>query len=433
MHRVLAISTCLFAGACTPQNAELTGDFTAFLSDVASVTLQRGDVKLDEFERRYAVDCRQFATARSDAEVEALRLNNRLPVCRGDVAEDGTVLGREDWPPPHERWVDDDGFVVVGDQFDPWRAEAIITSEGDVQLGFHQRLPGGKDFRFALVIDPDFQPRECAQSEDGQSVVFQEVDGDWVANWSEDLGDDEQGRLFYLNANSYQFNPAPNDGPGASAADQWFLPNEWMAGYSRGRFADDEFRSRPTRYAAPETYLAFQDAENSGDDGAVDYSSLFFCEWFGEEIDPNFEVFDACHAARIAEARTIAEEVEEEYALIGIPVDAAGLPSMKPRIHTNLWRDPDGHDAGLDGWTELHYSWVRFDPGAELETGGSATGEFQIVFDAFESPSRFFVRGSFKVDRFKRDTWTTAYLPAVKFEENGTEFCGTTVLPPSNF
>jgi hypothetical protein len=43
------------------------------------------------------------------------------------------------------------------------------------------------------------------------------------------------------------------------------------------------------------------------------------------------------------------------------------------------------------------------------------------------------VRGSFKVDRFKRDRWTTDYLPAVKFEENGTTFCGTTVEPPDNF
>ena len=56
----------------------------------------------------------------------------------------------------------------------------------------------------------------------------------------------------------------------------------------------------------------------------------------------------------------------------------------------------------------------------------AATGEFNLVFEATESSSTFLVRGRFEVPKFKKDTWTTKYLPPVKFEQNGTDECGTT-------
>jgi hypothetical protein len=433
MHRALVISSLLLMGGCAPQNASLTGDYTAYLSDVAAITLQRGNLKLSEFSRRFNIDCREFATARSDEENESLRLSPREQVCRGDVDEEGNTVGRDDWPPQHEVWIEDDGYVVVGDTFEPWRGEGIITSEGDVQLGFHQRLPGGEDFRFAFVIDPDFQPSECAQNEAGDGVVFQDIDGDWVAEWSNELDEDEEGTLYFLNASSYQFNPNPNeDANNAAAENTWFLPNEWLAGSSRGKFADDEFRHRPARFGTPELYLNFDEEEASGGTGTVVFSDLFLCEW-DEDADPDQVAYENCRAEKIERAQSIADNVVDEFEHIGLPVNAEGLPSMRPRVHTNAWRTVDGNAGGLDGWVELHYSWVRFDPGSELETGGAASGEFNIVFDGIDSPSRFFVRGSFKVDRFKRDRWTTDYLPAVKFEENGTTFCGTTVEPPDNF
>jgi hypothetical protein len=431
MHRAMVLTGSLLFTACAPQNVSLEGDFTALLSDNGSVTLDRGNLKLDEFDRQYAIDCRDFATARSDEENEVLRLNNRLPLCRGDVNEDGVTVSREDWPPQHETWLDNDGFVVVGSAFDPWRGEAIITSEGDVQIAFHQRLPGGEDFRFAIAVDPDFQPRTCVQSEDGEGVDYAQVDGDWIGNWSQGL--EEGDRMFYMNSGAYQFNPQNLPALSNPDPDQWYLPNEWQAGFSRGRFADDLFRVRPTRFATPESYFAFADFEGGGSAAAVSRSDLFHCPWAGEEFDPNYELHANCVAGQEGRMETIADEVLSEYELIDLPLDSELFPSMRPRVHANAWRTPDDSNAGLDGWLEFHYSWIRFDAGSELETGGAATGEFQMVFDANDSPSRFFVRGKFNVSKFKRDTWTTEYLPPTKFAENNSTLCGTEVLPPDNF
>jgi hypothetical protein len=433
MHRALVLTGSLLLPACAPQNASLTGEFTAFLADGSSITLQRDNLKLGQFERNYAVDCRDFATARNEEENEELRLDDRLQICQGDVDENGVTIGRDDWPPTHETWLADSGFVVVGEPLDPWRGEGIITSEGDVQIGFHHRLPGGPDFRFAIVVDPDFQPRSCVQAEDGEGVSYEPVDGDWVENWSTDLQEGETGRLFYLHAGSYQFNPSRLPSAADPSPPVWFLPNEWLAGYSRGRFADDDFRVRPPRYATPETYFSYDSAELAGDAATVRRDDLFFCSWAGEEADPDYAVFDGCMVNQFERAEEIADEVAEEFELVDLQVESESLPSMRPRIHPNLWRTPNTNAAGLDGWVEFHYSWIRFDEGSDLSTGGAATGEFQMVFDAFDSASRFFVRGSFDVKRFKRDTWTTEYLPPVKFEEAGTTQCGSPVLPPDNF
>jgi hypothetical protein len=432
MHRALVLTASLLTTACAPQNASLTGDFTAFLADSSSITLQRESLKLDQFERYHTVDCRNFATARNDTENEELRLDDRLLICAGDEDENGVRIGPDDWPPEHETWLANDGYVVVGEELNPWRSEAIITSEGDVQLGFHHRLPGGEDFRFAIAIDPSFQPRECVENEAGDGVEYREVDGDWVGNWSEDVAE-EGGRLFYFNAAAYQFNPSNLPSAANPSPNLWFLPNEWLAGHGRGRFGDDDFRLRATRYAMPASYYANDAAELSGDSATVQRRDLFYCDWAGEELDPDYTNFDACVANQAESVELVADEVLAEYTKVGLPVDAAGVPSLRPRVHDNAWRTPDGNAIGLDGWAEFHYSWIRFDEGSELRTGGSASGEFLLVFDAFDSPSRFFIRGNFEVKRFKRDTWTTKYLPPIKFEEAGTTECGVVVEQPENF
>jgi hypothetical protein len=435
------------ASACAPQSASLeVGDFTAFLSASRSITYQKGNLKLDEFGRFSYVDCREFEDARNDTQNEELRLGDgpgteagqRLPICGDDPG-----VGADQWPPEQEPWLDEDGYAVVGDVLDPWRGEAIITSEGDVQFTFHNRLPGGEDMWFAFVIDPNFQPRQCVQNEAGDGVEFKEVDGNWVEQWTGDLDDDETGTLYYLNSGSYQLDPVSVnkyvDDPYGVNIQEWFLPNEWASGHAQGQFGDDLFTLRTAKYGRPSAYWSYQLAQNSVNElAAIDLSDLYY--WPSQELTTVPEAQGDGSGRRCLsledcreEANTDARTLERELRRAGLPAanedgtEVDDLPSFRPRVHDNDWRTPDESAAGLDGWIELHSNWVRFDEGAVLEKGGAATGEFHLVFEGTESTSRFFIRGKFAVDSFKKDTWTTKYLPAIKFEQNGTTECG---MPP---
>jgi hypothetical protein len=402
--------------ACAPQNVSLeSGDFTAYLSDVASITVRKGKIELNDFERHTAVDCRNFEAARNEAQNEELRLGgeddgfDRLQICDGDRGVDPGA-----WPPIQEEWLDFDGFHVVGEDLDVWRGEGIINSEGDVQIGFHHLMPGGVDLRFAFVVDPAFQPKQCVQTENGEGVELVDIDGNWIEQWSEDT-EEEGDTLVYLNAGSYQFNPIavedynPNDAN--TNLDLWFIPEEWQAGYAEAHLGDDRFIMRTTRYAAPKSYLSFETAD-SGASGAaqVTVRDLYFEDYCGSDCADN--------------ARADANDVMTELTLAGLP-EREDLPTHKPQVHANNWREFDGQPGGLDGWSELNYNWVRFDAGSSFEKGGEASGEFSLVMDATESASRLFLRGRFEVKRWKKDVWTTAYLPPIKFEEYGTSLCGT--------
>jgi hypothetical protein len=435
---VLSLPLLALSVACAPQNAEIvSGEYTAFLAASRSITYQTGDLKLDEFERQYYVDCREFEDARNDEQNEELRLGNgpgegkgqRVPVCDDDP-------GNGEWPPTAESWLDQDGFAVVGDKLEPWRGEALITSEGDVQLGFHQRLPGGEDMWFVLVIDPDFQPRTCVPTADGSGVEYAPVDGDWIAEWSKDVAD-KGGRLFFLNSNAFQMSPQsvnsyvedPN-----TSIDEWFFPNEWLAGHAQGEFADDLFALRSAKYGSPAAYASYLESVNNVNEAAaVTYSDLYY--W---PPDSEVEAVDKAGNRRcqsleecVDNARADANVISNELGRVLLPgVDRDvddGLPSFRPHVHDNAWRTPDRSPSGLDGWVEIHSNWVRFDAGSELVKGGAATGEFALVFEGTESASKFFIRANFEVKNFKDDVWSTTYLPPIKFEQNGTDECG---MPP---
>lgn len=437
MHRTVLASIALLAAACNPQNAQIvSGDYTAWLAATNSVTLKKWAPDLDtleefqaEFERVKVVDCRDFEDGNNDA----LRLPGYEKIC-----------GKEgQWPPTHESWLTQNGFYALGNPLEVWRGEAIITSEGDAQLGFHVNLPGGRDFRFQLAVDPDFQPRQCRLSEDGTEVEYAPVDGDWVAEWSKDV---ESGTMYYLNAGTRQFDPdslywsgqaVPGDYGGPV---QWFFPNEWEAGFAQGRFADDQFTLRPTRYAAPSAFI------NVDNDFSADYARRdeilgcpempagvpeldMLCDYDVEVLGPNNEVRTAFDLGeRLERTRTIAREVEAELLRFGM-ADDAELPPIKPYLHDNLWRESDGRKQGIDGWAELNYSWIRFDEGSSFEAGGAASGEFNLFFDGLASQSRFHVRARFEIDAWADDFWTTEYLPPIKFEENGSTLCGSTDIP----
>lgn len=412
MRRLLAPALPLALAACAPQNAEIIdGDFTAFIG-ATSITNQRAAVDYEGFDSYHKVDCRDFETARNERENERLRLEDRLRICPGDATQPDA------FPPDHEIWLRRDGYHVVSSTLDPWRGEGVITSEGDFQVGFHQRLPGGEEFRVIFAVNPNFQPKTCVAGEDGDNELV-DIDGDWVANWSEDLGPDEQGSLYYLTASAFQFNPG---GPTGLA---WFFPNEWGAGNAVGKFGDDLFRKRSPRFADPSVYI-----ERSTDDQAqITRGNLFHCD---NTVLPAGEdpATNPCMTNLINRVENTADEILEEYQAVQVrgADDPGNLPSWRPRVHHNLWRPVTGRPSGLDAWVELHYSWVRFDEGSVFEEGGSASGSFAIVFDAEDSQSRFFVRGNFNVKRWKNDIWVTDYLPTIKAEENGTTICGR--VPP---
>ena len=61
--------------------------------------------------------------------------------------------------------------------------------------------------------------------------------------------------------------------------------------------------------------------------------------------------------------------------------------------------------------------WVAFNAPPEEIQGG-------IPFLSAESNGRIIVQGEFKVDRIKRDRWTTDDVHTIKLIENGTKLCG---------
>lgn len=383
MLRRLTPLLVLTSVACAPQNAEVTsGQFTAFLPIDSSLTLFKGDIDLDEAEDHWAIDCR-----RSIDEDE--RLDGALDICSGDPG----------WPPAHEGWLQRDAYEVISEQLDPWRGEAVMTAEGDFQVTFHHRLPGGPDFRFAWVVDPDFSPNRCVQS--GDEVELEPIDGaNWLDMWSNDL--EGNGRLYYLNSGAYQFNPS-------DTSDLWTLPEEWRAGYSSSRFGAEDMAARRVRYGLPSVYASYELTE------AVEPNpeELFYVGMPAGADPTSHPGFQA----EIDRVFTVADEVATDLTTVGIE-------GFNPRVHTNEWRTPDGRASGLDGWVELHYSWVKIDPGSNLEVGGNASGEFFIAYDAFESQTRVFVQGEFNTDRIKRDRWVTDNVVQAKLEENDTTLCG---------
>ncbi|MBN2800924.1 MAG: hypothetical protein JXX28_17435 [Deltaproteobacteria bacterium] len=381
----------LLTGGCAPQSAELVdGSFTAYLSNTTSLTVAGGKVDLQGTEQHWAVDCRELQEGQT-------ALEEALPICADPL-----------WPPAQEGWFSRDAYFVQQEPLVPWRGEAIMTSEGDLQIAFHHKVTGGEDMRFAFVIDPGFQPNKCTELEDGSGTRYEPVDGDWVANWSDPTwttlpGDGAlEGNVYFLNARSYQFDPANLDSV-------WSLPLEWRAGFANAKFGEEKMVMRTTRYGNPFAYTRFESEEIT----ELSRDDLFYVtlpEGTDPATSPEFQAMcDQVHA--------VADQVEAEFALTGV--------TYRPAVHCNGWRPADGRPSGLDAWGELDYNWVRIDQSpASIEVGAPVTGEFSLLFDGEQTQSRLLLRGSFTVDRIKRDKWVTDDIEAIKMEENGTVLCG---------
>ncbi|MCB9686109.1 MAG: hypothetical protein H6735_13800 [Alphaproteobacteria bacterium] len=411
MNRVSLV--LLLAAACAPQNAEITsGSYIAFLADDNSLTLAKERIDPTDFGTAYNVDCRDFA---SDEEEAALRLDNPLDICGGAK-----------WPPEYEEWGIQSGYHVFTEPLEPWRGEALITGEGDLQIAFHQHIQG-QDLRVIMTVDPDFGPVSCENTSDGFIHVRKDR-GDWVSEWSTELADLEgqadqlgaavdvldglwDGKLFFLNSLGYQLNPESTD-------QFWSLPTYWSAGAAQGKFSEEPFQHRVARYAEPWVYNLLDLTTSTTVPATA--QDMFYCD-LNEGDDPTTS---ACMTSMDEHIHDVAKGMRRELNLM-MTLDGQEEPvyDMIPIAHTNFWRPVDGRPPGFDGWGEIHYNYVVFSKDSDLTAGGHASGAFVLVFDAVESSSRFFVKGTFEIPRIKKDKWVTPNLELEKLQENGVELC----------
>jgi hypothetical protein len=479
------VALALLLGACAPQSAELvSGEFVAFVAESNSQTLSQERIDLEAFDDYVQVDCRYFGA--DEAIGEALRLEDRVPMCgAGDDGSESVFLVDSDgaaddefgsllpdvydtdddndgvpddldcddadpgvgecdgdgdgfWPPASELWMKYDGWHIVSEDLDPWRGEGIVTHEGDLQVTFHHKLPGGADFSFQFAIDRFFQPVECAFDAEKNEVVRAAYDGDWIDGWSTDLEriaslrDDEVafapfahlddyldgGRLFYLNARGYQVNPDEND-------DRWFIPEQWAAGAAQGKFGEELVADRGQLYNEP--YLTDLFAGQGVDEGAfggiggVFSQYLWYCDLQpGEDVSTN-----ACMQA-------LTENVDEDVLRSASNLDlvfAGGDPEAEPMFnfspirHDNAWRVVDGTPDGFDGWAESYSSYVVFSEDSDLRIGGFAKGAFTLFLVGQDSNTTTIIKGEFNIPKLKADNWVPDDLREQKREESGLEFC----------
>jgi len=370
-----------------------------------------------------------------------------------ETCEDG---GDGFWPPRQELWLNQDGYEVVTEEMDPWRGEGIVTHEGDLLVGFHHAMPGSADLRFQFAIDRYFQPTECVVGDDGE-VVGAALDGDWIQEWSDDIlgeiaslqGDDEAfapyshlepylpnddgeggGRLWLLNAGSYQFDPE-------EGSDFWYLPEQWESGAAQGFFGEDRLANRIPLFIEPELYDLFTtQGIEEGSIGAVgdafQYLYLYCDEQQGavyeERTLENGEVIEPSLCQDYFDFRMefIADQARAEAAHVmrsSLDDDPGSAWSYRPITHRNKWRPMDGVGAGFDAWSELHYSYVVFSADSDLRVGGRAEGAFTLALDGSDTNSRVIVKGQFEIPKIKRDTWAPADLREEKREEAGLDFC----------
>jgi len=155
--------------ACNPQDLTVSdASYFVWLADNSSASLEDGSVARNSLT---LVDCGPDAEPDDDG---------NYPGCPEGMAPD-------DYNPEYFSWWADDRYYLDQGELDPWRAEALITNEGDFQITLHHEI-GKEDFRFAFVIDPNFEPSICIQ--EGQSCYttddpanIEDSDGDGWADY----------------------------------------------------------------------------------------------------------------------------------------------------------------------------------------------------------------------------------------------------------
>ena len=303
-------------------------------------------------------------------------------------------------------FLQDDGFYAMQGTVEPYRTEAYINNENDFQLTVHQRLDNGEDFRFHFTIAPDFAPVECVDV-DGTTEARYVDDAEWVEQWS----DNEDGyQIFYLNAGAYQRNPSDGD-------DYWYLISDWNSGFGSAKFSSDEFTSLPGEYGD------YEHLDDYGSGNALFANSGHFLA-VGDRSDLEDPNVETTYAAYADEMNQLAESWGEEISNVAGATSDDGNYVFTQKVEDNQWRPLDAGLSGLDGWMELHHSWVRIKDGASFELGSAIEGDFQIMLGGIDSASRMVVIGSFKVESLREDPWAYPFLEDELRDQNGSPYCG---------
>lgn len=369
---------------CTPHDAEVQADYAMFFADDTSdaLSLLRQEKKFEKQSDLKPVDCRTL-------ESEDERLEGADPAC---ADEDPVWFS---WLSQYQYWVKE-GSVTTED--DIWRTEAVLTSEGDLQLTAHAHVGDFGDFRFGFVIDPAFQPQTCEG--DGDAAALTDVDGDWLAGWS---ANDSGATVWHLNAGAYQINPNNFD-------DYWFFDNSWEAGASFARFGEEVIYHQGVSYS-----------QYGGEtlDGPLYYPAVKGGLYQTALPDAGADI-----DAWATDIQSYLTE-NDDFARL------AGTTKLTPkyRVHSNSWRPTDELEQGLDNWVEVSLGYVKIDnftPGDTIEAGEQAkplTGEFQVFLTATDTPSRLMVNGTFTINNITQIENYNPPLDQIKREENGTPAC----------
>jgi hypothetical protein len=250
---------------CVPQDAEVTAHFWTWLASNSSAVI--GEENLTGIEAKATIfECSGRGWDMTEGRYEDGYIGPRSAAEADEPRFIGGACELDEEGEPvewcteeiQEKWVEqcegtassvgvletfmyDDGYYALQGDMDPWRTEALINGENDLQLTVHHYLEKGQDFRFTFSIAPDFEPTRCISTENGAEI--QTVDGaSWVEKWSEDEG---EYYIYYLNAGTAQ-----PTGSEASSGDILYLTTDWLTGYGFSKFAGEEFNSVANTFAA---------------------------------------------------------------------------------------------------------------------------------------------------------------------------------------
>ena len=423
----MAIVLLALLTGCQPQDAEVTAHWFTWLAANSSPTVAEG--KLDETfaDQATAIECsgrgwdpeedrfeNGYIGPGSDLAAAASYVGGACDPDDGNCDEDelsAECAGIDDLY--FHTFLQDDGSYFLQGELEPYRTEAYINSENDFQLTVHQALENREDFRFHFTIAPDFAPVDCVADESGTTTI-EYVDG---AKWTEEWSVDEDGyTIYYLNAGTYQRNPSNTE-------DYWYLVTDWLSGFGEAKFAAEEFASIATAYGDYEHLESYELSPSSANYRAplLNNSGHFLAVNNRESFD------DAEYAENIELLSAYADSWADELNLVAGAT--SGDYSFEHKVEDNQWREIDIQASGIDGWMEVHSSWVRIKNGATFELGTAVEGDFQILYQGIESGSRLLVKGSFKVDKLREDPWGYSFLESDKRDENGTPYCGGAAWP----
>jgi hypothetical protein len=328
----------------------------------------------------------------------------------------------------------EDGQYALQGALEPTRTEALIHGENDLQISMMQKMGNGQEFRFLVAIATDFNPTTCTSN--GESAEIKKVDGaDWIEQWSVD---EDGNSIYYLNASALQVNQSDSSGNNTF----WYLITDWSAGFGFANFMGEEFYSVPTSYGNYDVdgagnygfefvgsdagFVAVTEGERSSSE--VDGDTAF--DDLPDEMQDAYN--DRLDSLVSYSSDWTHELLELGGAHTGVCSDgvcdcADGL-CFEQKVEDNKWRPVDSQLAGLDGWMEVHSSWVRFDKGSDLSVGGSAKGDYQILFQGELTSSRLLVKGTFDIEEIKEDRWTYGNLEEEKRADTseghqGKEYC----------